>query len=58
MLEAQPDVIEAIKDAGRARLVRRSIQLTPFGRDFCEMALPTDADASTGEFATLVEDRG
>ena len=48
VLEAQPEVIEAMKKGGRTtRTVRRSILLTPFGRDFCEMALPTD----TAEFA-------
>jgi hypothetical protein len=51
VLEAQPEVIEAMKKAGRtARTVRRSILLTPFGRDFCEMALPGDA----GEYAAVV----
>jgi hypothetical protein len=53
VLEAQPDVIEAIKQAGRARVVHRSIQLTPFGRDFCETALPEDAGPTTGEFEAL-----
>jgi Abortive infection alpha len=43
VLEAQPEVIAAMKKGGRtARTVRRSILLTPFGRDFCEMALPAD----------------
>ena len=53
VLEAQPDVIEAIKQAGRARVVHRSIQLTPFGRDFCEMALPEGAGPTTAEFEAL-----
>jgi abortive infection alpha-like protein len=42
VLEAQPDVIEAIRDAGRARIVRRSINLTPFGRHFCSQVLPVE----------------
>jgi hypothetical protein len=42
VLEAQPEVIEAVRDAGRARIVRRSIHLTPFGADFCHQALPLD----------------
>ena len=42
VLEAQPDVIEAVRKAGRARIVRRSIQLTPFGGHFCKQALPLD----------------
>jgi len=37
VLEAQPDVIQALKEAGRGRTVRRSVQLTPFGEDFCRV---------------------
>jgi hypothetical protein len=40
VLEAQPDVIEALRSKGRGRTVRRSIALTPFGRDFCDRVLP------------------
>jgi len=40
VLEAQPVVVEAMKEGGRARTVRRSIQLTPFGEDFCRTCLP------------------
>jgi hypothetical protein len=44
VLEAQPEVVEAMRKAGRTgRTVRRSILLTPFGRDFCETCLPVDA---------------
>lgn len=53
VLEAQPDVLDAIKETGRAKVVRRSVGLTPFGRDFCEIALPEDAGPPTGEFAHL-----
>jgi hypothetical protein len=42
VLEAQPRVLDAIKRAGRAKTVQRSIHLTPFGRDFCESVLPVD----------------
>jgi hypothetical protein len=43
VLEAQPEAIEAIREAGRtARTVRRSINLTPFGTDFCEVCLPLE----------------
>jgi hypothetical protein len=43
VLEAQPDVLEALRKGGRtARTVRRSILLTPFGKDFCETVLPLD----------------
>jgi hypothetical protein len=40
VLEAQPDVIEAKRSSGRAKTVRRSILLTPFGKDFCRVCLP------------------
>lgn len=49
VLEAQPDVIEAVRETGRARIVRRSIHLTPFGGHFCELALPV----GTAEIETL-----
>jgi len=42
VLEAQPEVLAAIKRAPRARTVQRSIRLTPFGRDFCEACLPLE----------------
>jgi hypothetical protein len=42
VLEAQPDVSEAIKRASRARTVRRSVELTPFGKDFCKLCLPVE----------------
>ena len=40
VLEAQPDVSAALKEAGRGRTIRRSIELTPFGQDFCQTCLP------------------
>jgi deazaflavin-dependent oxidoreductase (nitroreductase family) len=40
VLEAQPDVLEALHAGGRARTVRRSIMLTPFGEDFCRVCMP------------------
>jgi hypothetical protein len=49
VLEAQPDVLGAIKRAGRTKTVERSIRLTPFGRDFCEAVLPL----STAEIDAL-----
>jgi hypothetical protein len=52
VLEAQPDVLDAKREAGRGRTVRRSIHLTPFGTDFCEMCLPihtAELDALPGE---------
>ena len=42
VLEAQPDVLSALKSAPRTKTVQRSIRLTPFGRDFCQAALPVD----------------
>jgi hypothetical protein len=53
VLEAQPEVLEAIKKGGRTgSTVRRSVELTPFGRHFCEMALPK----TTAEFAAISAD--
>ena len=50
VLEAQPEVIEALDEAGRgARTVRRSIHLTPFGLDFCGLCIPP----TTAEFDAL-----
>lgn len=43
VLEAQPEVAEALGAPGHTRTVRRSIHLTPFGRDFCELCLPGQA---------------
>jgi len=42
VLEAQPDVLEAIHRVRHARLIRRSIHLTPFGEDFCRDGLGLD----------------
>ena len=43
VVEVQPEVVDALRRAGRApRTVRRSIHLTPFGEDFCATCLPTD----------------
>jgi hypothetical protein len=50
VLEAQPEVDDALKSASHTRTVRRSIHLTPFGQDFCELCLPADPlAAQTGE---------
>ncbi len=41
VLEAQPEVTKALEEGGRlGRTVRRSVQLTPFGTDFCSVCLP------------------
>jgi hypothetical protein len=42
VLEAQPEVREAMLGVTRAKTVQRSIHLTPFGDDFCAMCLPLD----------------
>ncbi|MBV9335492.1 MAG: DUF4393 domain-containing protein [Solirubrobacterales bacterium] len=42
VLEAQPEAMDAIKRAGRARVVQRTVRLTAFGNDFCEVCLPVD----------------
>lgn len=49
VLEAQPEIQKAMTRAGRARLIRRSVQLTAFGRDFCKTCLPLD----TADFLAL-----
>ncbi len=43
VVEAQPDVLEAMHSVRWARIVRRSIHLTPFGEDFCHACLVPDA---------------
>jgi hypothetical protein len=51
VLEAQPEVSEALASAAHTRTVRRSINLTPFGRDFCELCLagePGEPDSAEG----------
>ncbi|MCB9374106.1 MAG: DUF4393 domain-containing protein [Microthrixaceae bacterium] len=43
VVEVQPEVVEALRGAGRApKTVRRSIVLTAFGADFCRTCLPVD----------------
>lgn len=44
VLEAQPEVVEAVHSVRYAKLVRRSIHLTPFGDDFCRVCFMEDAD--------------
>jgi hypothetical protein len=39
VLEAQPEVLDARHGVRRAKIVRRSIHLTPFGEDFCRDGL-------------------
>lgn len=50
VLEAQPEVVQALEEGGRtARTVRRSIVLTPFGTDFCEACLPLGGEDEGAE---------
>jgi Abortive infection alpha len=52
VIEVQPEVLEALRSAGRfSHVVRRSIHLTPLGHDFCRVSLPFD----TAEFEALGE---
>jgi hypothetical protein len=47
VLEAQPAVLEAVRGTSRAKTTQRSIGLTPFGRDFCDVCLPLGREAPT-----------
>ena len=49
VLEAQPQVTEALTTAGRGTTVRRSVRLTPFGEQFCAATLPRN----TAEFEAV-----
>lgn len=42
VVEAQPDVLEAMHSIRFPKIVRRSIHLTPFGIDFCKTCLVDD----------------
>ena len=42
VLEAQPAALDAVRGTSRAKTVQRSMRLTPFGRDFCEVCLPLE----------------
>jgi hypothetical protein len=44
VLEAQPDVLEPVHTVRYAKIVRRSIHLTPFGEDFCRVAFIEDEE--------------
>jgi Abortive infection alpha len=45
VLEAQPDVLGAMNSVRQAKVVRRSIHLTPFGEDFCRVCLTPETGA-------------
>jgi hypothetical protein len=44
VVEAQPDVLDAMHSVRFAKVVRRSIHLTPFGVDFCKTCLVDEED--------------
>lgn len=54
VVEAQPDVLAALHSVRFAKVVRRSIHLTPFGENFCRACLVVAEaqDASFPEHAT------
>ncbi len=45
VVEAQPDVLAAMHSVKFAKVVRRSIHLTPFGEDFCKSCLVEEEKA-------------
>ena len=47
VVEAQPDVLEAMHSVKFPKVVRRSIHLTPFGEDFCKTVLVDERQATT-----------
>jgi hypothetical protein len=47
VVEAQPDVLAAVHSVKFAKIVRRSIHLTPFGEDFCRTCLVDESVAAT-----------
>jgi hypothetical protein len=46
VVEAQPDVLDAMHSVRFAKVVRRSIHLTPFGLDFCKTCLVDDIETA------------
>lgn len=49
VLEAQPDVLAALHSVRFAKVVRRSIHLTPFGEELCRLALVDEETATSTE---------
>ncbi len=48
VLEAQPDVLAALHSVKFTKVVRRSVHLTPFGEEFCKLAL-VDEETAAGD---------
>ena len=55
VVEAQPEVLEAMHSTRFPRIVRRSIHLTPFGADFCRDCLSIEADEELPEHSAPEE---
>jgi len=51
VVEAQPDVLAALHAARATKVVRRSVQLTPFGVGFCRSCLVDDPHGAFPEHA-------
>ena len=45
VLEAQPEVLSTMRDTVRAKVIRRSVLLTPLGQEFCDVCLPVNLPA-------------
>lgn len=50
VVEAQPDVLAALHSVKFAKVVRRSIHLTPFGEDFCRTCLVEEEHLAVATF--------
>ncbi len=50
VVEAQPDVLAALHSVKFAKVVRRSIHLTPFGEDFCRTCLVEEERLASASF--------
>ena len=50
VVEAQPDVLAAMHSVKFAKVVRRSIHLTPFGENFCRTVLVDAEEAAAAEY--------
>src|SRR3546814_3604444 len=46
VVEAQPDGLEAMHSVRFAKVVRRSVHLTPFGEDFCRTCLLDEREST------------
>ena len=62
VVEAQPEVLDAMHSVRAHKVVRRSIHLTPFGEDFCRAVLvavgqPRHAAGAFGGPGVLVVER-